>query len=66
MVQTEKNSTLKFCGMLNYSLVQELSAKNDQLTAEIQKIQATVNSGVLQRQRVTSQHTGDSGQGQFK
>ena len=45
---------------LNSSLVQELSAKNDEMTAELQKLKTAMNSGVLQR--VTSLQPGSPGQ----
>jgi len=44
--------------------VQELSAKNDELTSEMHKLRTAVNSSVLRNQPVTSRHV-DSGQGHF-
>jgi len=58
------NSMTRFYIAMNCSLVQDLNVKNEELTSEMQKLRTLLSSGMSQRQRETSQHVDDGGQGQ--
>jgi len=50
----------KFDAALNCSLVQELSAKNDQLTTELQKLRTAVNTGMFFDCKFFTESTGEN------